>query len=247
MRAAVFDLFETLITEFNPQWRSVETTPRRLGIDDAIFEAEWRRHRTARMTLRLDFRDVLRDICAAAGPPGDAALIEQLHAERVASKAATLTRVDPQILESLSLLRKNGWRIGLISNCAIEEVAGWQGSPLAELFDDVVFSYEVGYVKPDPAIYRLACRRLRVAPENAAFIGDGGSDELRGAARVGMMPYCARWFLDQWPDRRETEFPQLANPANIVGALIEGLRQPLPADAHSAVPHGDPPIAGPVE
>lgn len=31
------------------------------------------------------------------------------------------------------------------------------------------------------------------------FIGDGGSDELAGAANVGMQSYWATWFLDRWP------------------------------------------------
>ena len=40
-------------------------------------------------------------------------------------------------------------------------IASWEKSPLYALFDDVVFSYEVGYVKPQPQIYEIALKRLQ--------------------------------------------------------------------------------------
>lgn len=87
----------------------------------------------------------------------------------------------------------------MISKCSVEEVAAWEASPLAEIFDDVTFSYQAGAAKPSPAIYLAACSRLGVDPEQVAFVGDGGSDEIPGARRAGLTPYWARWFLDQWP------------------------------------------------
>jgi putative hydrolase of the HAD superfamily len=58
--------------------------------------------------------------------------------------------------------------------------------PIAPLLDATVFSVEVGRCKPDPLIYLEACRRLRVAPQECLYVGDGGSRELTGAAAVGM-------------------------------------------------------------
>lgn len=40
--------------------------------------------------------------------------------------------------------------------------------------------------KPDPRIYHLACSRLEVLPQQCLYVGDGGSQELTGASRVGM-------------------------------------------------------------
>lgn len=48
-------------------------------------------------------------------------------------------------------------------------------------------------MKPDPAIYLLACRRLGVAPEDCVFVGDGGDRELEGAAAVGMYSPSGRY------------------------------------------------------
>lgn len=50
----------------------------------------------------------------------------------------------------------------------------------------VVFSCELGVRKPHPERYLAATRRLNVQPEECLFIGDGDSDELRGAYALGM-------------------------------------------------------------
>jgi putative hydrolase of the HAD superfamily len=44
--------------------------------------------------------------------------------------------------------------------------------PVDELFELVVDSAFVGLRKPDPAIYRLTCDRLGVAPERCLFVDD---------------------------------------------------------------------------
>lgn len=40
--------------------------------------------------------------------------------------------------------------------------------------------------KPHPLAYTSVLKSLAVEPQDALFVGDGGSDELRGAVRVGM-------------------------------------------------------------
>ena len=49
-------------------------------------------------------------------------------------------------------------------------------------------------MKPGPEIYNLACKRLGISPTKTVFVGDGGFDELQGAAEVGMRPVQARWY-----------------------------------------------------
>lgn len=53
-------------------------------------------------------------------------------------------------------------------------------------FDVVVESSVEGIRKPDPRIYRLACDRLRVVPENAVFLDDLGIN-LKPARAMGMI------------------------------------------------------------
>ncbi|MBM7783720.1 HAD family hydrolase [Tenggerimyces flavus] len=216
-QAVVFDLYETLVTEFDPSWQAKPTTADRLGVDADVFERGWRARRDERMTRPIDFREILRDL----SPEADDQVIEALYQERLAAKAAPLLNVEQLILDTLGRLKADGLGIGLISNCSTEEVAAWHRSALAPLVDEAVFSYQVGCAKPDPAIYALACRRLGVAPRDAVFVGDGGSDELSGAAACGMRAYCAGWFLDRWPTRRPVDgFRRLGSPAEVLDVLL---------------------------
>ena len=65
------------------------------------------------------------------------------------------------------------YRTGIISNSADGARREEQGRyGFEQLVDDIVYSHEVGLAKPDPRIYRLACERLGVAPEELVFIDD---------------------------------------------------------------------------
>jgi putative hydrolase of the HAD superfamily len=54
-----------------------------------------------------------------------------------------------------------------------------------DYIDDLVYSHEVGLLKPDPRIYRLSCERLGVAPGEVVFI-DNHEPFVHAARDVGM-------------------------------------------------------------
>jgi haloacid dehalogenase superfamily, subfamily IA, variant 3 with third motif having DD or ED/haloacid dehalogenase superfamily, subfamily IA, variant 1 with third motif having Dx(3-4)D or Dx(3-4)E len=56
-----------------------------------------------------------------------------------------------------------------------------------------VLSYEVGAIKPEPAIFRHACAELGVQPTRALMVGDTTADA--GAAQVG----CSTLVLPATP------------------------------------------------
>jgi epoxide hydrolase-like predicted phosphatase len=84
-------------------------------------------------------------------------------------------------------LRERGLRTALVTNNAREFSRGWRSLiPIAELFDAVIDSSEVGVRKPDPAIFSLALRELGgVAPEHAVFLDDFPGN-VAAARRLGM-------------------------------------------------------------
>ena len=85
------------------------------------------------------------------------------------------------------------------------EVAAWDRSPIAQLFDSAVFSCYVGYVKPDRRImYETCIDHLGVVPEECVFVGDGGSEELEGARDLGMATIMIAGLIrGMWPGRIE--------------------------------------------
>ncbi|MGQ9709556.1 MAG: HAD family hydrolase [Anaerolineae bacterium] len=91
--------------------------------------------------------------------------------------------LDEELVGLIRELRFAGIRIGLLSN-HLRELRQRLGD-LEPLLDAVVISGEVGVLKPDPAIYRIALERLGVDPEEAVFVDDWGLN-VESARRLGM-------------------------------------------------------------
>jgi putative hydrolase of the HAD superfamily len=65
------------------------------------------------------------------------------------------------------------YRTGILSNSFVGAREREQAMfGFDELFDDLVYSHEVGISKPDPAIWELTARRLSVEPAEMAFLDD---------------------------------------------------------------------------
>ncbi len=225
IKAIIFDLYETLISEYVPVWKLQQTVIECLGLQVDAFRPVWYRLQRARFIGEIpDYATALRLICRELDHEPDEALLTQLQEERLALKRGPFMTVDPQIIGMLTELAQRNLEIGVLSNAAPEEVAAWPESPLASLIHTTVFSCDVGMVKPDAAIYELACARLGAEPQEALFVGDGGSDELNGAALAGLMPLWATWFLDQWPTWKghntmlnaASRFPRLRTPLDLL-------------------------------
>lgn len=78
-----------------------------------------------------------------------------------------------RLLDYILELRSRGYKIGMLSNIATDWIRqDFLTAEEQKLFDDMVMSYEVGMVKPDPRIFRLACERLGVEPSQAVFVDD---------------------------------------------------------------------------
>ena len=67
----------------------------------------------------------------------------------------------------LSALRESGYSVTVVSNTTHEEVRAWNSCELANLIEDPVFSFEVGAMKPEPAIHAEALRRVGCAASEA--------------------------------------------------------------------------------
>jgi epoxide hydrolase-like predicted phosphatase len=87
------------------------------------------------------------------------------------------------MVDAVRQIRASGTLTGLVSNSW--STAHYDRDLLAELFDEVVISAEVGLHKPQPEIYLLAAERLAVDPSKCLFVDDL-RENCEGAERVGM-------------------------------------------------------------
>lgn len=85
----------------------------------------------------------------------------------------------------LEELRAMGIRIGALSNVGVPIRSVLEREGLVDYFDGVTLSYEVGCVKPDARIFRIAAESIGCTPASALMVGDSGKDDA-GAALIGM-------------------------------------------------------------
>lgn len=88
----------------------------------------------------------------------------------------------PDTVDVFEELRQRGLKTAVVSNIAFDVRPAFERIGIAGDVDEFVLSYEVGAVKPDPAIFQTTLDRLGVAGEHALMVGD--SDEADGGARA---------------------------------------------------------------
>jgi putative hydrolase of the HAD superfamily len=172
-QAVIFDLFHTLTTVESTWAGGGPTTCEILGVS----REAWRRQLLEQSRDRLVGRQrdpvgIITQMARAINPSIPDARIHAAVANRVERFAAALVNVPAQTCRVLQALRAQGKILGLLSNADVMEVAAWNRSPLAPLFDTAVFSCEAGCAKPYRETYDLCLRRLGVQPDRAVFIGD---------------------------------------------------------------------------
>src|SRR5206468_3622684 len=92
----------------------------------------------------------------------------------------------PGAADVLRTLHHRGLRIGLVSDCSAELPEFFPDLPVAPYVDTAVFSFVTGHRKPAPENYLACCAGLGVEPADCLYVGDGGSNELTGARKIGM-------------------------------------------------------------
>ncbi len=118
-----------------------------------------------------------------------------LEAEHAAWQPARMLASTTHAL--LEALRDRRLRVGLVSNALdpphllhrdLEQMG------VAQRLDVAVFSSEIGWRKPHPAIFERALEAVAVEPANTLFVGDTLATDIAGASALGMHTCQALWF-----------------------------------------------------
>lgn len=214
IKAIVFDMFETLVTHYNCPLYFGEHIAKDIGISNEEFQAIWRPASEKRTVGLLTLEDLLEDILRKHNCYSKA-LLDKIVAKRVATKKLCFENMDSEIVPMLEKLKESNIKLALISNCYSEEVDAIRGSILSRYFDKIYLSYEQGMQKPDPEIFMKCVRELNVSPEECLYVGDGGSDELVAASKLGMKAVQAGWYIIKrglLEKERQNQFPLLKEP-----------------------------------
>jgi putative hydrolase of the HAD superfamily len=233
-KAIVFDLWYTLVCPEHhrrPGVHSINAISEVLNLDPERFARHWEAHLSAMYSDPRPLRDYISDYVLGLGRT----LSDAEHAafdDVWSAHDLALGSPRPEVLSALSHLSAGGVRLGLLSNAHEREIRNWRSSPLSSFFHAVSFSCHIGHTKPQISAYRHVLEALSVQPEDAVYVGDGASDELRGARAAGFGTVVFMRGLLKEHQVRVSEHAMLAEQAHVVVDSVEelvsvGFRQEL--------------------
>ena len=188
LQAVIFDYGGVLRDDGREGWSDVDL---KFGLPpDALWSAfhdipEYRLSRRGAIDADAFRAAVRRAVVAVAGEEARAdaavAALEQY--------LAGLPVFDPDMRALVERLRRAGSvKLGILSNASRGWTERLRARGVADLFDDVVVSADVGLAKPDPEIFLLAARRLGVEP-GACLMVDDQPQHLESAKRAGLQTH----------------------------------------------------------
>ena len=186
-QAIIFDLFGTIVDGFAVSTAGYqEAFSTALGVPHDALMRHWRQL-TDRRTLGefQTVEDSIQHVCdLLSATPTTEQMTRAVEIRLDLTRRALTPK--PDAVATLRELRRDGFKIGLLSNCSIEIPLVWPHTVFIELFDATVFSSLERIKKPAVEIYRLACQRLGAAPHECMYIADGENYELTTAANLGL-------------------------------------------------------------
>lgn len=239
-KAVVLDLYDTLVKWDPSRLPAMEWGGRPIHSTIPWLVPALTRALDSRFDLP-QFLDVYREVMDEIGREKERRGIEITCRERF---ARTLARLEPERGEALGALADEltrahmaairrvtfapaervaavrriapFYRLGLLSNFddarTGREVLADSG--VAELFEAVVISAEVGLRKPNPRIFVHLLELMRLGPHEVLFVGDSAADDVLGAQRAGIRV--------AWLSESKGPFPaHIASPDFVLNNLTE--------------------------
>jgi HAD superfamily hydrolase (TIGR01549 family) len=185
----LFDVGNTLLF---PNWPRILQPLEKLGITPTKDQIQATERKTKREWDELILREHRRDHgfwYIFYGHLLDLLALPDLHLQQSLTEATAISanfdQIRPgtrQILERIG----QSYRMGVISNAdgKITDVLTHCG--IRKCFSSITDSGVVGYEKPHPAIFQAALRAMKVAPEQALYVGDLYCVDYAGATKAGM-------------------------------------------------------------
>lgn len=97
-------------------------------------------------------------------------------------------RAEADAIPTLEKLRREGFRLGMISNAADDEDVQTlvDNANLRPYFELILTSASAGIRKPNPRIFNIALEKLAIPASRAAMIGDTLGADILGAQNAGI-------------------------------------------------------------
>ena len=200
IKAIFFDFFNTLASYDMPREQMYADMCKEYGIEvdtralfksiskaDLFYREENRRNPVDKLSKEEQFAFWVKYVMLAlkgAGVEADKELAAGILKRMM--KVRWEFKLFDDALPTLKQLKKQGIKLGLISNVAKDIDELFNKLELQQHLDFIVTSFEVGHDKPDPEIFLAALEKAGVRPEEAMYVGDQYELDIVGARNVGM-------------------------------------------------------------
>ena len=100
-----------------------------------------------------------------------------------------IAKIEPEITETLSALKKMGLKLGILSNTFVNRASlerHLDHLGILDFFTVRLYSYEFDFRKPDMRIFKIAAEKIGELFENILFVGDSLNNDIKPALTSGM-------------------------------------------------------------
>jgi putative hydrolase of the HAD superfamily len=191
-KAVIFDLYGTLVEIFkvSEYKANLDGIIAALDLDPGRFKDAWKE--TWEMYPYGDYPSVKARFDAA---------LEQYHGTAEYPRPTGLGRaiklrndyirrqnlmVKEGAITSIEWAKREGYKVGMISNCSTETAIFWKENPLSKHIPDPTLSCVVKLKKPEPEIFLNETNKLGVDPSRCIYVADGDDHEFDTARALGM-------------------------------------------------------------
>jgi len=198
IRAIIFDCYSTLIDirtdekkeelfhylSIYLQYYGVKTNAAKLKAALEL-EKEQLLQSTKESYPEVDLETVFTNILRKEG------LSNRFLAESCCKLLRTLSRERFQLFDDslpvLEQMKKSGYPLAVVSDaqkafCVQEE----EMLGLTPFFNHTIVSTHLGFRKPDPRIFKIACTLLAIPPAEVVYVGNDLETDVKGAQGIGM-------------------------------------------------------------
>jgi HAD superfamily hydrolase (TIGR01509 family) len=172
VRAALFDLDGTLV-EFKVDYD--------LGRKMILEHARERGYDMTGQTEQRNMHDIIEHYAVIGNESAHSDVKKYAYdlMEELEVEGAATTRPFPDTIPALQALKKDGLKMGIVTNSARKAVdIVLKRYPLGRYFDVVTTRDDVTVIKPDPGIVRHALEALGVGSDECFFVGDAPGDMM---------------------------------------------------------------------
>jgi len=185
IKAIIFDLWGTLFYENVKGKHPLKIFAEKIGqnFEDYNYLKIFEKHLMLKKhyNLEIPVRLLLEEFNIKPTNRLMSVLVELLKKKRFSQKPY------PEVMRVLKEIKKQGYRIGLITNTYYYAYKMLNEKfKIESLFDVILKSYEVGILKPNPKIFKIMLKKLKIEPSKSLMVGNSLKDDIKPAERLGI-------------------------------------------------------------